>query len=91
MALTKTLSTTSELLIAHVDVKESPDLAKRFYAEDERVWPELILFTNENFQSCSEAKKQKKKLLKLKESRYGGEVSSEAILSFLKGGSNKAS
>ena len=50
LALTETLSSTSELLIAQVDVKENTDLAKRFRVEDERVWPELILFTNENFQ-----------------------------------------
>ena len=77
------MSLTSELLIAQVDVKENPDLAKRFNVEDERVWPELILFKNENFQGCN--KKAKQKPLKLKETRYGSEISSDAILVFLKG------
>ena len=76
---------TSEILIAQVDVKENPDLAKRFNVEDERVWPELILFSNENFQGCSDNNKAKQKLLKLKETRYGSEISSDAILVFLKG------
>ena len=84
--MTETLSLSSDLLIAQVDVKENPDLAKRFIVEDERMWPELILLTNENFQGCSENKKPKHKSLKLKETRYGGEVSQESILSFLKGG-----
>ena len=83
--MTKTLSLNSEILIAQVDVKENPDLAKRFHVEDERVWPELILFTNENFQGCSDNKKAKQKPLKLKETRYGSEISSDAILVFLKG------
>ena len=85
LALTETLSSTSELLIAQVDVKENTDLAKRFRVEDERVWPELILFTNENFQGCSDNKKAKQKPLKLKETRYGSDISSDAILVFLKG------
>ena len=83
--MTETLSQCPDLLIAQVDVKENPDLAKRFQVENEKVWPEFILFKNENFQGCSEPNKVKQKSLKLKESRYGGEVSSAAILTFLKG------
>ena len=85
LALTDTLSLCPELLIAQVDVKESPDLAKRFQVEDEKVWPEFMLFKNLNFQGCSEPNQVKQKSLNLKESRYGGEVSPEAILTFLKG------
>ena len=86
LALTETLSSTSELLIAQVDVKENTDLAKRFRVEDERVWPELILFTNENFQGCSDIKKTKKsKSSNFKETRYGSEISANAILGFIKG------
>ena len=89
LALTETLSSTSELLIAQVDVKENTDLAKRFRVEDERVWPELILFTNENFQGCSDIKKTKKSTSsKFKETRYGSEISANAILGFIKGNLN---
>ena len=82
--MSESIISAPDLSIAHVDAKQSPDLANRFQVEDERVWPELILFINENYQVSNDNKKRVV-ALNFKEFRYGGEISFDAIFNFLKG------
>ena len=66
-----------------MDAKENRDLATKYYAFDERVWPELILFTNENLQNGSK-KETPKDASHWKETRFGGDLSFDGMFNFLK-------
>ena len=66
-----------------MDAKEYRDLATKYHAFDERVWPELILFSNENFQKDSDSPKQRD-ASHWKETRFGGELSFDGMFNFLK-------
>ena len=78
-----------EFIVGEVDAKLNPDLAKRFRADDERGWPELILLTNQNFyDKCNKGKSKGNKGssdVSLQETRYGGELSFDQLWKFLKG------